>query len=156
MVKRLKSNGANLDDLVEVYVKQTRSILEFGVPVWNSNLTEDEVASIERVQKSFLHIVLGDKYYNYESALGVVKLETLKDRRTQLCLAFAVKASKHPKHKRWFVPNNPPGAKTRSKKDQFKPPLFRLKRFAKSPIPYLTNLLNNRKLNKTYMCRLNQ
>ena len=49
MVKRLKSNGASLDDLVDVYVKQTRSILEFGAPVWNPNLTQNDVASIERV-----------------------------------------------------------------------------------------------------------
>ena len=145
MVKRLKSNGASLNDLVDVYVKQTRSILEFGAPVWNSNLTQDYVASIERVQKSFLYIALGDKYNNYESALKVVNLESLEHRRTQLCLNFAVQAAKHPKHHSWFVPNNPPGAKTRSIKEQFKPPLCRLKRFAKSPIPYLTNLLNNRK-----------
>ena len=143
MVKRLKSNGASLDDLVDVYIKQTRSILEFGAPVWNCNLTQDDVASIERVQKSFLHIALGESYTNYESALKVANLEPLKDRRTQLCLSFAVKASKHPKHQSWFVPNNPPG--TRSIKEQFKTPLFRLKRFAKSPIPYLTNLLNTRK-----------
>ena len=125
--------------------KKVRSILEFGSPIWNSNLTKDEVSSIERVQKSFLHIVLGQRYTSYESALETLNLETLEQRRTQLCLSFAIKASKHQKHQSWFVPNNPPGADTRSKKVQLKPPLCRLNRFAKSPIPYLTNLLNSRK-----------
>ena len=145
MVRRLKLNGASLDDMTDVYVKQFRSILEFGAPVWNSNLTQDDVSSIERVQKSFLYIVLGQRYKNYESALGLVNLESLEQRRTQLCLSFAIKAMKHPKHQSWFVPNNPPGADTRSKKVQLKPPLCRLNRYAKSPIPYLTSLLNSRK-----------
>ena len=82
MVKRLKLNGASLDDMTDVYVKQIRSILEFGAPVWNSNLTQDDVSSIERVQKSFLYIVLGQRYKNYESALGLVNLESLEQRRT--------------------------------------------------------------------------
>ena len=39
MIKRLIRQGANLEDLTDIYVKQVRSILEFGVPVWNSGLT---------------------------------------------------------------------------------------------------------------------
>jgi hypothetical protein len=144
MVKRLKTKGANQEDLTDIFVKQVRSVLEFGAPVWNSSLTQDEGANIERVQKSFLHITLGSNYNNYETALAITNLETLEARRTKLCLNFAVKATKHPKHKDWFVPNCPPGPKTRSEKVQFKPPICRLSRFKKSPIPYLTNLLNNR------------
>ena len=143
MVKRLRQNGANFDDMTDVYVKQIRSILEFGTPVWNPNLTQDDISSIERVQKSFLHIVLGQRYKSYESALRLANLESLEQRRTKLCLSFATKATKHPKHQSWFVANNPPD--TRSKKVQLKPPLCRMNRYAKSPIPYLTNLLNSRK-----------
>jgi hypothetical protein len=62
MIKRMKLNGANFEDLTDVYVKQVRSILEFGT--------------------------------------------------------------------------------------DFKPPLCRLQRFARSPIPYLTNLLHNRGTSK--------
>ena len=49
--------------------KHVRSILEFWVPVWNSGLTLDEVKDIERVQKSFLHIVLGLNYINYDKTI---------------------------------------------------------------------------------------
>ena len=77
IVKRLKSLGASLNDLVEVYTKQIRSILEFGVPVWNSSLTKEESYEIERVQKAFLHIVLGSEYFNYENALTISDLEKL-------------------------------------------------------------------------------
>jgi hypothetical protein len=139
--RKLQSvNGASLDDMTYVYVKQISCILEFGAPVWNSNLTQDDVSSIERVQKSFLNIVLRHRYKNFESALGLVNLESLEQRRTQLCLSFAIKAMNHPKHQSWFVPNNPPGAETRSKKVKLKPPLCRLNRYAKSPIPYSTSL----------------
>ena len=69
MVKRSKNRGANLKDLVEIYTKQVRSVLEFGVPVWNSKLTKEEIVDIERIQKSFLHIALGNSYIDYENAL---------------------------------------------------------------------------------------
>ena len=141
MIKRLKGQGANLDDLTDIYIKQVRSILEFGVPVWNSGLIQDEVADIERVQKSFLHIALGHDYCDYESALDESNLEMLSTRRTRLCKSFALKTLKHAKHHHWFVKTEL-GPNTRSVKPALKPPLCRLARFKKSPIPYLTRLLN--------------
>ena len=60
-------------------MKQICSILEFGVPVWNSGLTQDEVSVIERVQKSFLHIVFGEDYVEYENALFESKLQEQED-----------------------------------------------------------------------------
>ena len=140
MLSRLKSRGANMDDLIDVYLKQVRSVLEFGVPVWTSNLTKAEVHDIERVQKSFLHVLLGDDYSTYEEALEVSNLDSLECRREKLCLNFAQKAVKHPTHSKWFIPESKPG--TRSVKTEYMKPLGRLKRFKKSPIPYLTSLLN--------------
>ena len=142
MTKRLKIAGASLEDLTDIYVKQVRSVLEFGTPVWNSGLTKEECSDIERVQKSFLHIALGNSYSSYSSAMELAKLETLESRRTKLCLSFATKAAKHPKHKHWFVESDPSAPGTRSLKLKYKAPLYRLARFQNSPIPYLTNLLN--------------
>ena len=34
VIKRLKNLGACLSDLVDIYIKQVRSLVEFGVPVW--------------------------------------------------------------------------------------------------------------------------
>jgi hypothetical protein len=89
-----------------------------------------------------MYIALCNGYSNYQAALEETNLETLASRRRKLCKNFAVKASKHPKHNHWFVKNKPPGPNTRSDKSEYKPPLGRLERFKKSPIPYLTNLLN--------------
>ena len=134
-IKRLKNQGAELNDLVDIYMKQVRSVLEFGVPA--------VVLDIERVQKSFLHIALGHEYLDYQSALRISNLETLSLRRLKLCKKFAEKASKHPKHSKWFVMTKP-GLNTRSDKQTYKMPICRLARTSKGPIPYLTNLLNTK------------
>ena len=110
--------------------------------VATSHLTKEEIMDIERVQKAFLHVCLGNGYVSYQSAMSDTKLETLEQRRTKLCTTFAVKAVKHPKHKHWFVKTDPDAPDTRSNKPKYKTPLFRLGRFRKSPIPYLTGLLN--------------
>ena len=129
-------------DLIDVYVKQIRSILEFAAPVWNSSLTASEVADIERVQKVFLHILLGNKYISYKSALSFCCLESLAERRMKLCTKFAKKALQNEKHSHWFVRNNKK-VNTRSKPALLKMPRYRCERFRRSPIPYLTNLLNS-------------
>ena len=143
IVKRLKKLGANQDDLKDIYCKQVRSILEFGVPAWNYGITKQQSNDIERVQKAFLYIVLGNRYSNYNTALDTIGLETLEQRRMKLCENFAQNAVKDPKHKHWFEEYKQCGAKTRSEKTQYITPLYRLERFHKSPIPYLTEILNN-------------
>ena len=142
MIKRLSNQGASLGDIVDIYIKQVRSLLEYGVPVWNSGLTKEEVTDIERVQKSFLHIALGHEYVDYKSALEITYLETLESRRLKLCKKFVVKSSRHPNHSEWFI-RSEPGPNTRSDKPKYKTPLCRLTRTRKGPIPYLTDLLNS-------------
>ena len=52
MLQRLKGLGANSSELLDVYEKQVRSILEMAVPVWEPGLTKEETKQIERVQKT--------------------------------------------------------------------------------------------------------
>ena len=87
-----------MDDLKEIYTKQVRIILEYGVPVWNNGLTKAEVQEIERVQKTFLNIALGVNYQNYENALKKANLECLETRKLKLCTNFARKSLNHHKH----------------------------------------------------------
>ena len=97
---------------------------------------------IERVQKTALHIMLGGTYQSYGDALELVELETLDARRQKLCLKFAKRAVIHKKHKNWFVPNDLT-VDTRQKHERFLPVYWKHKRFWKSPISYLTRLLNS-------------
>ena len=141
-LRRLKGMGATLEDLKDVYVKQVRSVLELAVPAWNGALKQTDIKDIERVQKTALHIMLGGSYNDYKSALDIVGLESLQVRREHLSLRFAKKSLKHPKHTKWFVPNTIT-ANTRQEKTKFCPVYANHKRFIKSPLSYLTNLLNN-------------
>ena len=140
MLRRLKNLGANREDLIDVYLKQIRSLAEFAVPVWNSSLTGDDIASIERLQKTAFHIILGEQYKSYNSALKTLGLMKLSERRRRICSKFARKAQKHTKFKKWFRPN--PKPIKRLKQPKFCPVISRKTRFANSPLSYLTKLLN--------------
>ena len=142
MLRNLKKNGADQDQLLRIYIQQVRSVAEMGVPVWNAGLTLQEVNTIERIQKTALAIILGSSYTTYREALAMLSVDRLDARRTKLCLKFALKAVKHPKFSSWFAPNTY-HINTRSVKPPFKKINCRTGRYRKSPIPYLTDLLNN-------------
>ena len=80
---KLKFIGMNLKDLV--YIAYIRSILEYCCVVWSSSLTIAQDEALERVQKVSLKVILGPVYVNYQSALSVLELETLRIRREKLC-----------------------------------------------------------------------
>ena len=105
VLRRLKTLGARHQDLLDVYIKQVRSVLELAVPAWHSGLTLGETADIDRVHRAALQIILGSGFINYRAALKHFGLETLQVRRVLLCKKFGNKAANHPKHYKWFVPN---------------------------------------------------
>ena len=141
ILRRLKSMGASDHDLLDVYIKQVRCIVEFAVAAWASNLTQHEVKQIERIQKAALAIIFCDRYKNYENGLKISGLKPLSIRRKEICLKFAKKAHSNPKYSHWFS-EYPGGVNTRSEKQFFKPVKARTARFRDSPISYLTQLLN--------------
>ena len=143
MMRRLKELGANEDELLDVYMKQVRSILELAVPAWHGAITQAERDEIERVQKAALHIALGEKYTSYRNALKKSKLQSLESRRDKLCLKFAKKAEKDPKHRQWF--KKAEGSKTRQKPTKYVKVIAHHDRYKKSPISHLTRLLNKEK-----------
>ena len=142
MVKRLRSMGATPETMKLAYIQQVRSVLEIAVPVWNPGLSISEKIDIERVQKSFCHIALGNQYLSYNEALDSLGLESLENRRWMLCKLFALKSVQDKKFKNWFQLNEIK-KNTRIKKSKFKKIHARTKRFEKSSIPYLTDLLND-------------
>ena len=135
MLRNLKKLGASRADLLDVYIKQCRSVLELAVPAWTPGLTVINSNQIERVQKTALAIIMGEEYTTYSRALIKLNMETLVDRRTALCLKFAKKAYKSEKFSQWFCDNE-----TDIQLAEIK---TRTARYWKSPLPYLTDLLNN-------------
>ena len=98
-------------------------------------------------KKCAFAIILAEKYSTYQNALKRLNRKTLASRRADLNLNFAKKSFRSEKYQHWFVENNPTQMKkkTRSEISELLPVQNRTGGFLKTPIPYLTNLLNNRK-----------
>ena len=144
MLRRLKKLGADQEDLKEIFIKQIRSVLEFAVPVWHSSLTGVDRLRIERVQKSAMHIILGDRYRSYTSAMKYLHIESLFIRRQKLCKTFAKKCYRNSKFRKWFKTNEKQTG-TRFSQPRLCNVYCRLDRFENSPVSYLTELLNRMK-----------
>ena len=122
-------------------------MLEMAVPVWQPALTQQENVQIERVQRCALYIILGEGYKTYREALNILEFDTLETRRVKLCENFAKKSLKHEKYRNWFSLNDQKLRKnTRNnvneKSRKFNPVKTRTDRYKRSPIPYLTDMLN--------------
>ena len=61
-VNNLARLGTSRTDLVDVYYKQCRSVLEMAAPAWTPGLTKTEISQLERVQKAACAIILGKKF----------------------------------------------------------------------------------------------
>ena len=59
ILRRLSFLGASQTDLLDIYTKQIRSILEYAVPAWHGSTSQADKCDIERVQISACHIILG-------------------------------------------------------------------------------------------------
>ena len=139
--RRLKSMGAKKSDLLDVYIKQIRCVLELAVPAWQGGLSQAEKIDLERIQKIACHIILGHDYLSYTSALDILELDTLEYRRNHLSLKFALKSAKHTKFKFWFKENEKK-VNTRQPISKYQRVVANHKRFENSPLSFLTNILN--------------
>ena len=136
--------------MLDVYHTQIRCVLEMAVAVWEPGLSKAQSKQLERVQQCALYIIMGNDYANYDNALDSLDSDKLSDRRSTLCLSFALKCEKNPKYQNWFALSEPaeaPLPNTRSDKEDkttnYNPVTTRTDHYKDSPIPYLTMLLNN-------------
>ena len=134
-------------------ILQIRSKLEQSAVLWHSSITQKCQNNLERVQKSALRIILGDNYVSYDNALKVLKLQSLKERREDLCFKFANKCLEVPKLSKMF-PRNPRGHDMKKRSSE----CFQVKRglttrLRNSAIPYMQRLLNVKEKRKREICR---
>ena len=133
--------GAGREDLMDVYCKQIRSIVEYAAPVWHSSFTGEDRLRIERIQKSALRIALEDDYKSYTSALRLMQMDTLFRRQQKLSMKFAKKCLISKKFSKWFKTHQKVTV-TRGKGRKFCKVYSRTLRYELSPINYITELLN--------------
>ena len=84
LLRRVASFGADVRDLRTIYILFVRSQLEHSSVVWHSSLTEQQKSDLERVQRSALKVIPGNKYESYQKALNILDLEPLEQRREYL------------------------------------------------------------------------
>ncbi|CAH1242658.1 Hypp6926 [Branchiostoma lanceolatum] len=139
LLRRLGTFHLSALDLLKVYTSFVRPVVEYCVPVWNAGLTCMQVTRLERVQKRALRTILRGQYTTYDSALQLTGLETLSDRREDLCRKFANKLNPEllpPTVGELHGRNTRNCGKLRNIK-------CRTNRYKNSPVPYLVHLLNN-------------
>ena len=141
LITKLKYAGTSVEDLTLIYTIFIRCVLEYCCVVWHSSLTMAQNNSIERVQKVCLKIILGDKYHEYNTALSICGLETLENRRENLCLKFGVKCSKSEKHKHLFPKNKKLEVQLR-RREEYVVHHASTERYRSSTIPYIQRLMN--------------
>ena len=88
---------ASIKDLKCIYFSYIRSQLEQSASVWHSSLTQQNITDLERVQKTAMKIILQNQYKGYKKSLNHLNIDTLFDRREQLCLNFAIKCVRNKK-----------------------------------------------------------
>ena len=99
-VLALKRAGVSQQDLVKAYCAFIRPVMEYAVHVWHPGLTKVQHEQIERIQKQVLRIVLPES--SYREALLATGLQTLGERRVNLCMKFAAHLMKDPEVRTWL------------------------------------------------------
>ena len=86
MLYHLKRAGISQLDLMTVYIRVVRPVLEYACPVWHTNLPKYLSDSIELIQNRAFKSVFPGNSYNY--ILNDTCLRTLRDRRDVLFMKY--------------------------------------------------------------------
>ena len=145
----------NSRDLLIIYKSFIRSKLEQSAVVWHSSLSKCNEYDLERVQKSALKVILGEKYINYKNALKKLDIESLYARREALCFKFAKKGLKLEQFKKMFPLKNNLHSMQKRNPDKFVVNSSNTDRYKRSTIPSIQRKLNEEQRNfMSLVCKL--
>ena len=149
IISRLKYAGMKRSDLLNIYILHVRSVTEYCSSAFHSSLTAEQERKLETIQKAALKIILGQNYSSYEDALIITNLKSLKDRRQERSLKFALKATKHPENRKMFPVNENVNMLNTRNSEKFHVNFAHTEVYKKSAIPSLQRLLNQHMLQVT-------
>ena len=139
IILRLKNLKIDNQTLIDIFNKEIRSILEFACPVWNGSITKEDSAMIEKIQKSFLKIIVQKREIDYEAVCKVFKIQTLEERRLTLCQNFIKKEFKNNSGKFLTIKEQ---TKMVRKPNVVIEPQCKTEHYFISSVPYLSRMLN--------------
>jgi hypothetical protein len=143
LLKKVASFGTSIEGKKNIYILYIRSILEQSCVVWHSSLTAENCEDLERIQKAAVKIILGNQFNNYEDALEKIDLQSLNERRDELCLKFAKKCLKSEKVKDIFPIREKPHEMELRSNEKYVVKHANTERLKKSAIPFMQRLLND-------------
>ena len=136
------ANGFEYEIILEVYMKEIRSVLEYGSVVYHHGLTQDQSKSIESVQRICLGLL--SKYiqvkFSYSEACIFFFVEPLFLRRLDHCRTFIKRTLKNKTHDKMFQKRRIEGDTLRRRKYQEYQSYS--KRHFESPLVALTRMAN--------------
>ena len=65
LLRKVASFGLDQKELKDIHFLFIRSILEPSATVWHSSLNEENKHDLDRVQKSAVRTIMGEKYSGY-------------------------------------------------------------------------------------------
>ena len=158
LLKKIISFGATREEMVHIWIVYCRSLLEQSAVVWSSSLTQENIDDLERTQKSFAKLILKNEFRSdyeesYENALMKLNLQSLEQRREELCLNFAKNCIKNEKLTDLF-PENEKQYDLRNT-EKYKVLHANTERLRKSSVIHMQNLLNTEARNQQQMNQAN-
>ena len=127
-----------IDDMTVCAVVNSQTLVLLS----NCQLTVAEKTHLNGVLRCGLHIIYGDTYRSFTHSLSRAGMLSVTDQLQNIKTRFAHKSAKHPKFSKWFKVRPEAAVDTRRIKIKYLPVATRPARYAASPIPYLTSLIN--------------
>ena len=100
-LRNLKKNGFTNDELVQVFKTMIRPVAEYACAVFHSSLTDEQDERLERLQDHALKTICGPEL-SARRLRGLAGVDTLRERREEICIKFALKCSRDPVFAHWF------------------------------------------------------
>ena len=143
VLRRMKALGVDETTLVNFWTAEGRVHLEMGCPVWHSSLTLAQSRALDRCQRVAMAAIVGHWAPSHTQQLADLGLSRLFARRVQICRRFAQSTAEKSRHRDIFTAaHNNPGRQGKHTRHYLEP-RARTATYYKSPVPYLTRLLNN-------------
>ena len=142
LLRKVASFGSSQEEMVHLWKTFCLSVLDQSCVVWGSGLTKENEDDLERTQKTFAKLVLGDSYTTYFEALNILQLDRLKLRREKLTLAFVKRSLSDGKLRDLFPIRKKPHIMNTRKPEKYIIQHANTERLKNSPILAMQRLLN--------------
>ncbi len=147
ILRSIRKFGFTKNELTLLYKSSIIPILEYASPVWGFAITTSQAEATERVQWRAVQTICNKKIKfnspDYVLTLLSLELTSLCIRRQEMALSFAMSLLNSSSFRSWLPPLVA-GNRQLRKRNLLTPIKTRTVRYAKSPIPYFVEIINEK------------